>query len=120
MSTSPQILKTASSFVSFVNASPTPFHAVHNCATRLEQSGFRRLHERDAWSSKIEAGGKYFVTRNQSSIIAFTVPPASPERRGSLPLGMSIVGAHTDSPRFIVKPVSKREKAGFAQVGVET
>ncbi|GAA5955250.1 hypothetical protein JCM3765_003258 [Sporobolomyces pararoseus] len=117
MSNSPAILKSASSFVSFVNASPTPFHAVHNCVTRLEGAGFRRLNERESWANgKVKRGGKYFVTRNQSSIIAFTVPESESDK----PLGMSIVGAHTDSPRFIVKPVSKREKAGFAEVGVET
>ncbi|GAA5896785.1 uncharacterized protein JCM6883_007007 [Sporobolomyces salmoneus] len=116
MSTSPALLKTASNFVSFVNASPTPFHAVHNCVTRLEGAGFARLNERESWGNgKVKRGGKYFVTRNQSSLIAFTVPEGK-----DTPLGMSIVGAHTDSPRFIVKPVSKREKAGFAEVGVET
>ncbi|GAA5872530.1 hypothetical protein JCM16303_004550 [Sporobolomyces ruberrimus] len=118
MSTSPSILKSASSFVSFVNASPTPFHAVHNCVTRLEGKGFQRLNERESWANgRVKRGGKYFVTRNQSSIIAFTVPESEGK---DTPLGMSIVGAHTDSPRFIVKPVSKREKAGFAEVGVET
>ncbi|GAA5830630.1 hypothetical protein JCM5353_001317 [Sporobolomyces roseus] len=118
MSSTPQILKSAQSFVSFINASPTPFHAVGNLVTRLEGKGFQRLNERESWANgKLKRGGKYFVTRNQSSLIAFTVPESEGK---DTPLGMSIVGAHTDSPRFIVKPVSKREKAGFAEVGVET
>ncbi|GAA5831792.1 hypothetical protein JCM11251_003885 [Rhodosporidiobolus azoricus] len=114
-------LAPAQGFVDFVNASPTPFHAVHECVTRLEKAGFVRLHERDPWNGKLEKGGKYFVTRNQSSIMAWTVPPAAEKVRGEKkPFGISVVGCHTDSPRFIVKPVSKKEKVGFAQVGVET
>ncbi|CEQ38993.1 SPOSA6832_00476 [Sporobolomyces salmonicolor] len=115
-------LAPAKEFIDFVNQSPTPFHVVHNCVTRLEAKGFTRLHERDSWANgKLQRGGKYFVTRNQSTIIAFTVPPADKEKeKEEKPLGMSIVGCHTDSPRFIIKPVSKREKGGFAEVGVET
>ncbi|ORY85302.1 peptidase M18 [Leucosporidium creatinivorum] len=106
----------AKGFVSFVNDSPTPFHAVAQSVARLESVGFKRLTERDSWAGKLVAGGKYYVTRNQSSIIAFTVP-LKVEKEG---LGFSIVGCHTDSPRFIIKPVSRREKGGFAEVGVET
>ncbi|GAA5863570.1 hypothetical protein JCM1840_000063 [Sporobolomyces johnsonii] len=115
-------LAPAKEFVDFVNQSPTPFHVVHNCVTRLEAKGFTRLHERDSWANgALQRGGKYFVTRNQSTIIAFTVPPAEKDKeQEEKPLGMSIVGCHTDSPRFIIKPVSKREKGGFAEVGVET
>ncbi|GAA5862791.1 hypothetical protein JCM8547_006546 [Rhodosporidiobolus lusitaniae] len=129
MATPQSSLVPANAFTSFVDASPTPFHAVHNAVKKLETAGFVRLHERSSWSTgstKLARGGKYFVTRNESSIIAFTVPPEEEvklEEDGSgrkKPLGMSIVGAHTDSPRFIVKPVSKREKAGFAQVSCET
>ncbi|BGP12920.1 hypothetical protein JCM10213_004339 [Rhodosporidiobolus nylandii] len=122
-------LVAANGFVEFVNTAPTPFHAVAEAVSRLEKAGFNRLHERSPWTAPgvLQRGGKYFVTRNQSSLIAFTVPPAEDSafkggeaQGGKGGLGMSIVGTHTDSPRFIVKPVSKREKAGFAQVGVET
>ncbi|KAG0655069.1 hypothetical protein C6P46_001259 [Rhodotorula mucilaginosa] len=141
MATPESALKPAQAFVEFVNASPTPFHAVHESVVRLERAGFTRLSERDSWAGgKILRGGRYFVTRNQSSIIAFTVPPESDEAEKK-PLGISVVGldaailnltaellkrrnafcsCHTDSPRFIVKPVSKREKVGYSQVGVET
>ncbi|GAA6043536.1 hypothetical protein JCM8097_001209 [Rhodosporidiobolus ruineniae] len=112
-------LSPAKAFVDFVQASPTPFHAVHNAVAKLEKAGFTRLHERDSWAGKLQRGANYFVTRNQSSIIAFTVPPEETKAQGK-PLGISVIGAHTDSPRFVVKPVSRREKAGFAQVGVET
>ncbi|KAL7337566.1 peptidase M18 [Rhodotorula toruloides] len=119
MSTPASALQPAQAFVDFVNKAVTPFHAVHECVQRLEKAGFTRLHERESWAGKLSPGGKHFVTRNQSSIIAFTIPPADATKTGK-PLGISVVGAHTDSPRFVVKPVSKREKAGYAQIGVET
>lgn len=56
--------------------------------TGLEAVGFKRLTERDSWAGKLVAGGKYYITRNQSSIIAFAVPPKV-EKEG---LGFSIVG----------------------------
>ncbi|SCV68898.1 BQ2448_1019 [Microbotryum intermedium] len=117
----PKSIAPARAFIKFVNASPTPFHAVAESVLRLEAVGFTRLSEKDAWDQgdKIRPGGKYYVTRNQSSLIAFTVPEYKKEDEGK-PRGISIVGCHTDSPRFIVKPVSRREIGGFAQVGVET
>lgn len=59
--------------MSFLNASPTPYHAVHNVKVKLTKNGFQELSERDNWPGKVLKGGKYFVTRNASSIIAFTV-----------------------------------------------
>lgn len=70
--------------------------------------------ERDPWSSSLRAGGKYYLTRNASTIVAFAVgaqwKPGNP---------IAMVGAHTDSPCLRVKPVSKRTADGFLQVGVE-
>lgn len=58
--------------------------------TGLEGKGFQRLNERESWANgRVKRGGKYFVTRNQSSIIAFTVPESEGK---DTPLGMSIVG----------------------------
>lgn len=56
----------------FIKESPTAFHVVKNFSTMLEKAGFIKLNERNKW--KIEQGGKYYVTRNDSSIIAFQVP----------------------------------------------
>ena len=50
-------------FVSYVNKSPTPYHAVHEAVQRLEASGFVRLRERESWSGKVKPKGKYYVTR---------------------------------------------------------
>ncbi|KAA1078633.1 hypothetical protein PGTUg99_001054 [Puccinia graminis f. sp. tritici] len=102
-------------FLTFINQSPTPFHAVSNAIKRLESAGFKRLKERDQWNGLIQKGGKYFVTRNQSSIIAFAVGGAYEPGNG-----MAIVGCHTDSPCFKIRPVSKQTKMGYLQVGVET
>lgn len=101
--------------LSFINASPTPFHAVHSVKQRLEKAGFTGLEEKDSWSNRCVPGGKYFLTRNASTILAFAI---GKKWRPGNPVAM--IGAHTDSPTLRVKPVSKKESNGFMQVGVET
>ncbi|KAJ4418175.1 hypothetical protein N0V82_005750 [Gnomoniopsis sp. IMI 355080] len=107
--------KSAEEFIEFVNASPTPYHAVAEAVKRLEAAGFKGIKERDNWSSELLPGGKYYLTRNASSIVAFAIgkkwAPGNP---------ISMIGAHTDSPCLRIKPVSKKTNAGFLQVGVET
>ncbi|KAK5111551.1 hypothetical protein LTR62_004847 [Meristemomyces frigidus] len=108
-------VKRAEDFVSFLNASPTPFHAVHSAKQRLETAGFKQIKERDNWTPSLQPGGKYYLTRNTSTIVAFAI--GSQWKPGN-PIAM--VGAHTDSPCLRVKPISKRSAEGFMQVGVET
>lgn len=63
-------------FLSFINENPTVFHATAYFETKLHSHGFRKLNERENWatgSTQLERGGKYFVTRNGSSLIAFVV-----------------------------------------------
>ncbi|KAI9031728.1 peptidase M18 [Phycomyces nitens] len=102
----------ALAFIDFLNASPSPFHAVSESVQRLEKAGFQRLSERQDWDLKKQ--GKYFFTRNGSSVVAFVV--GGKYETGN---GFSIVGAHTDSPCLKVKPVSKKEQVGYVEVGVE-
>ncbi|KAJ4766633.1 hypothetical protein LUZ62_077008 [Rhynchospora pubera] len=99
--------------VDFLNASPTAFHAVDEAKRRLKEAGFVQISEREQW--EIEEGGKYFFTRNHSTIIAFAIG-----KKYVAGNGFSIVGAHTDSPCLKVKPVSKVTKGGYLQVGVQT
>ena len=96
----------------FLDASPTPFHAVRCMAELLAKSGFTELNESDNWTLK--TGDKHFLSRNGSSIIAFTV--------GSTPLttaGLRMTGAHTDSPCLMVKPQPEIAVKGYLQLGVE-
>ncbi|WAP57196.1 M18 family aminopeptidase [Streptomyces sp. S465] len=96
--------------MSFLRASPSPYHAVASAAERLEKAGFRRVEETAPWDG--EAGGK-FVLRG-GAIIAWYVPegtsPATPYR---------IVGAHTDSPNLRVKPIPDTGAHGWRQIAVE-
>lgn len=110
-----EYLKEAQGLVDFINQSPTPYHAVENARKILLSNGFVELLERASWIGKIVAGGKYFVTRNASSIIAFDV---GSEISGS-EFGIAMVGAHTDSPCLRIKPNSKQSADGFNQIGVE-
>ncbi|KAI0660886.1 aspartyl aminopeptidase [Cubamyces menziesii] len=105
----------AHKLLDFVNASPTPFHAVQAASARLEKAGFQKIREHDDWEKSLKAGGKYYFTRNQSALLAFTVP-----QNWQPGAGVSIVATHIDSPNLRVRPVSKRTKSGYLQVGVET
>ncbi|KAG5976136.1 hypothetical protein E4U55_007487 [Claviceps digitariae] len=106
--------KAALDFVDFVNDSPTPYHATQTAARRFENAGFKLIKERDSWTSTVQPGGKYYLTRNGSSIVAFAI--GRKWRPGN---AISIVGAHTDSCCLRLKPVSKKTNVGYLQVGVE-
>ncbi|MFW5426828.1 MAG: M18 family aminopeptidase, partial [Methylophagaceae bacterium] len=99
-------------FLSFLDNSPTPFHAVSTLSAQLEANGFERLDELDAWGAL--SAGQYYVTRNDSSIIAFTLPKPSLAETG-----FHMVGAHTDSPCLKVKPKPEKVKHTLMQLGVE-
>jgi len=96
--------------MTFLAASPTPYHAVANAAERLEKAGFRQVAETDAWDGT--AGGRYVL--RGGAIVAWYVPegaaPHTPFR---------IVGAHTDSPNLRVKPLPDSGAHGWRQVAVE-
>jgi len=95
----------------FIGLSPTPFHAVEGMIYKLECAGYQRIFEADCWQLKENQG--YYVTRNDSSIIAFKL--------GEDPVvnGINMLGAHTDSPCLKVKPEPDMLKKGYYQLGVE-
>ncbi len=99
----------------FIAASPTPFHAVLSLGERLQAAGFEQLDEVQSW--QLEPGKRYFVTRNGSSLIAFTLPEQAPAKNN--PLAVRLVGAHTDSPCLRVKPLPDLRKNNYVQLGVE-
>lgn len=96
--------------MTFLAASPSPYHVVASTAARLDEAGFRKVEETDAWDGT--AGGKYVI--RGGAIIAWYVPegaaPHTPFR---------IVGAHTDSPNLRVKPTPDFSREGWRQVAVE-
>lgn len=93
-------LELAQELISFINQSPTAYQATENISLRLDKLGYKRLYENEEW--KIEAKGKYYVKKNDSAIIAFKI--GTQEITDS---GFRIIGAHTDSPTFKIKPNSE-------------
>ena len=96
--------------MSFIDRVPTAFHAVEQIAAALDAAGYVRLQEIERWP--IAPGGRYYVTRNQSSLIAFRLPEAGVGH-------FQIVASHGDSPSFKLKPVFARTGEGCALLNVE-
>jgi len=96
----------------FIDASLSPYHAVAESVRRLGVAGFTELSEGDRWS--LEPGAQHWVVRDGGSVVAFRV--------GTAPVaeaGIRLIGTHTDSPTFRVRPVSDVTRAGYRLVGVE-
>lgn len=97
----------------FVEASPSSFHAVDEAATRLSDAGFVELREADDWPAATADAARRFVVRD-GAIIAWVEPAASAPTTV-----FRIVGAHTDSPGFKLKPKPTTGAHGWLQAGVE-
>lgn len=95
----------------FLNDSPTPFHVVANVAARLHAAGYTAVDEGAAWSPP--PSGKFYFTRNGSSLVAVNLNAAAAEH------GFRLVGAHTDSPCLKVKPTAIACNHGYAKLAVE-
>jgi len=104
--------KTALELIDFVDASPSPWHAVASAEAQLQAHGYTRLEEGERW--QLAAGGRHYTVRGGASLIAFAL--------GSRPLaetGFRIIGAHTDSPGLRLKPQAALAAEGLARLGVE-
>lgn len=96
------------SLVEFLNSSPTKYHSAAAIASELESNGFQALDEKDEWS--LVSGGKYFVQRNRSSVIAFRI---------GNPGNLRIAVCHTDSPSMKLRLKDAKEQDGLLRIPVE-
>lgn len=99
-------------FFQFLQASPTPFHAVSFMAERLRDSGFQQLFETDTW--ELAPDSSYFTIRDNGALCAFTLASQHNQKQG-----FRIMGAHTDSPSLQIKPLAGKASHSFFQLGVE-
>jgi len=103
----------------YVSASPSSFHAVQEAARRLDEAGFTGLDELEAWPAIASnapgagAAGRLYVVRDGALIAWVTPEDAGPTT------GFNVLGAHTDSPSFKLKPKPTTGKLGWLQAGVE-
>ena len=113
MTSLPAASRTAAlDLLDFIDASPSPWHAVETCASRLKAAAYVELNEQERWS--LHAGGRYFVVRGGSSIIAFIVG-----QKPAVEIGLRLIGAHTDSPGLRIKPKPAEEAQSMVRLGVE-
>ena len=96
--------------MSFLDKSPTAFHAISSIKKKLVANGYSELAESEKW--ELTEGGKYFVARNNSSIIAFMIPSFDFT-------GFMIGSAHSDSPAFKVKENPEIVENGYVKINVE-
>ncbi|RFA25174.1 M18 family aminopeptidase [Alkalilimnicola ehrlichii] len=102
----------AEALLAYIGKSPSPWHAVNTTVDELEAAGFQRLEEEAEWALQPESA--YYVIRDGSSIIAFRTGS-----RSLLETGYRIIGAHTDSPGFRIKPSPAHDREGVTRLGVE-
>lgn len=103
----------AADLLQYLNESPTAYHAVENAVTLLRAGGFQELKETESWS--LLKGGKYFVIKNGSALVAFAVGKGDLAKEG-----FRIIGAHTDSPCLKIKPdACSVTPDGYVKVNVE-
>lgn len=97
----------------FIDASPTPYHAVDNLIGMLDAAGAQRLDERQVW--QLEPGAMYYVCRSGSSLIAFRMG-----LRFSGDTGFLLAGAHTDSPSLKLRPEKQLKSKGYLRLALES
>jgi aspartyl aminopeptidase len=96
--------------ITFLQGSPTAWHAVANMRQQLDKRGFTPLHESETW--KLKHGKGYYVVRDGSSLIAFVIPRKAIH-------SAKVAASHTDSPAFKLKPNAPFVKEGMLMLGVD-
>ncbi|MDS0526969.1 M18 family aminopeptidase [Clostridium sp. SHJSY1] len=94
--------KLALELLDFIEESPTAYHGAHSVKKILDKAGFKEIKENEKWN--LVKGGKYYVMKNQSAIISFEIGQGELEEDG-----FRLIGAHTDSPTFKIKPAAEME-----------
>ena len=109
-------MEKAKQCIKFLDSCPEPFHVVKTIILKLNNAGFLPIDEASLWKqdNKLSKGGKYYFTRNGSSIVAFTIGELY--KPGN---GFKVIGAHTDSPNLKLKPNSMKSSSGIIQLNVE-
>lgn len=102
----------AREMVEFIDDSPTPYHVVQNSSYMLEENGFTKLEPTDKWDLKL--GGRYYIKKTNSTIIAFTIP-----KKIDLKKGIKIFAAHTDSPSIRIKPNPEMKTNNMIRLNTE-
>lgn len=102
----------AKDLLSYIDASPSPFHAVAETARRLEAAGYRKVLESEEFG--LRPGDRVYVVRDGASLAAFEVGAEAPEDSG-----FRLIGAHTDSPTLRLKPQPELSREGYRQLAVE-
>lgn len=102
-------MQNVKNMLNFIEKSPSPFHAVEQVRENLDKAGLTRLYEQDKW--ELEKGKSYYVCRNNSSILAFTVPQEI--------TGFNIVASHCDSPTFKIKENPQMKSGAYITLNTE-
>jgi aspartyl aminopeptidase len=105
-------LAPAQDLLAYIDASPSPFHAVQETTRRLEAAGYRRVQEGDDFG--LMPGERVYVVRDGASLAAFEIGEKAPEDSG-----FRLIGAHTDSPTLRIKPQPELVREGYRQLAVE-
>ena len=92
-----EIKEFARDLLEYIYESPTSFHAVKTSKKLLDNNGFKEIKLNERW--KLEVGGKYYITKNSSAIVAFIINSKDIETEG-----VRMIASHSDSPSFRIKP----------------
>lgn len=112
-----EALKTSEELFRFIEKCPSVYHVVEELSNRYEQAGFEKLPESGDW--KLAWGRSYYVTRNGSALIAFSLPKRGKGKKTPEMKGFHIAAAHCDSPTFQVKENPERSAEGYTLLNVE-